>query len=280
MAIFTNSSLPRWMVAIAFPTFAMPALLVVALGWECSVLVMRAWDQLPPPLWLVWGVVGPMITLMLLLWPLYIIWAWKSTQLTRQEKFRWIVILLWLTVIGMPVFYVFMVRRYTGAEHHIRPQEAVRVERFLARHGLRHAHLSQKQYSILAKYIRSVHFSRWALIPLVLLAVLMLYVVLVVVPEFGLSMFSEWLPIEHRVIVDETHTILQETVPEQEFITLFLQEVMMMGVASGMFGTMTLMFLALGVFQLFTVKRKLFIEFLHATEAAVMSSEYERHDGV
>ena len=267
-----NSSLPRWMTCIAVPTFAMPTLLLGYLGWGCSRLFANAWEQPPPP-WLLWGVVAPMLALVLLLWPVYIIWAWKSQQLSRGEKIRWIVMILWLTMFGMIAFYLFMVRRHTGKERQIRPQDEVRVAQFLTKNGLDQATLSQEQYYILVKYTRSTYQNQWILVPIAFLAIVMLYFVLIIVPELGVSVFTEWLPMEHRVIVHETgEMIRQETAPEQEVISLFIEQMLMMGMLSGMFGMMIVMFVGQSISQLFTVKKKFFIEFLQATETTAKSS--------
>jgi len=48
--------------------------------------------------------------------PFYIAWVGLSKRLARREKVWWLFIVIVLNMVGMPMFYVFMVRRYIGIE--------------------------------------------------------------------------------------------------------------------------------------------------------------------
>jgi hypothetical protein len=254
------------MTVLAIPTFLMPVLLLVFLGWGFSIAVLNSWENFPQD-WLSWAVVAPLLVLCLLLWPVYIVWAVRTRHLTSHEKLHWVGMILLGNIIGMPVFYVFMLRRYQGRDTRIYPKEEARVEKFCTRHGLCRAQLSPKQYHILVKYVRRAHSARWAVVPVALASVILLYMACWAIPQMSLTMFFDWLPMEHRVVVDGTNTIQYEHVPEPEVITGFLRTVMMSGVTSGIGGMMAFIFVAQSISQLFLIRRGLFIEFLQATSS-------------
>ncbi|MCP4405206.1 MAG: hypothetical protein GY801_48880 [bacterium] len=274
MTVSTKHRRPRWMTVLAIPTFVMPALFLVLVGWLLFGVALNTWEVSSPD-WLYWVATYLAIGLCLLLWPVYIVWVVRSTHLTSHEKRHWVGMIVFGNIIGMPMFYIFMMRRYQGTDALISPKEAARVEKFCVAHGICQVHLTPKQYHILAKYVRGVHSARWTLVPMVLVGGILLYMAFFVFPQLGITMFSEWLPIEHRIVVDNANTIQHEYAPDQEVITGFLQTIMMFGAASAMVVMMAFIFVAQSISQLFVVRREVFIEFLQVTSSTEVVSGYK-----
>ena len=60
--------------------------------------------------------ISPAIYVTFGLWPIYIAWVVLSKRLSWREKAWWLFIVIALNMLGMPIFYVFMIRRYLGLE--------------------------------------------------------------------------------------------------------------------------------------------------------------------
>lgn len=106
--------LPKWcFVTLAVPTFYMP-LSYLALA-VCVISRMVAGQVGDPPEWMM-NAIHPAVYVTFAMWPLYVAWLILSKRLNWREKGWWLFIVVFLNMVGMPMFYVLMVRRYLGIE--------------------------------------------------------------------------------------------------------------------------------------------------------------------
>ncbi len=197
------------------------------------------------------------------MWPIYIAWLAFSKMLTWREKGQWLGIVILLNMVGMPWFYVFMIRRYLGLEGRTRERDNVALDRFLRRHAVGRDRLSSDQLTVLRSYCRDYRLTRWCVAPTVVVAAVVLYTAVVILPKSCVQIFDGFIPTR---VVYATGTVA-EIAPEPEALKLYLQIVMTYGAVCGRLEVMGIFTLGLAIYLLWgNQDRKVLIEFLKATD--------------
>ncbi len=176
--------LPKWcLFLLGVPTFYMPLAFLLVVAVQASAVLAAGSEG--PPEWAdrtkEWG--WPAIYVMGGLWPIYIAWVGLSSRLDWREKAIWLGIVLFLNLVGMPMFYIFMLRRYLGLEGRPSKRDEAALDRFLSRHSVSRDSLSAAQLAVLLDYCRNCRLSMWASLPNLVLAILSVYMALVVIPR-------------------------------------------------------------------------------------------------
>jgi hypothetical protein len=147
----------NWLIIASVPTLYMPLAYIAMMAFLGVVVTRGHTDNMPDLFlifgWLTWGITVVMC-------PLYLVWAWFSKILSLREKARWSVIITGLNVLGMPAFYIFMVRRYLGFEGRTNTRDEAALDRFLARCHTNRQSMSSEQLQILRQYCRRHRFAK------------------------------------------------------------------------------------------------------------------------
>ena len=249
--------LPRWcFIILAIPTFYMPLSYIVLFVWALAVMFG---DMFNPPGW-----IESALYVTYAMCPVYLAWVCFSKMLTLREKGYWALIVIFLNMIGMPMFYIFMIRRYLGLEGQIRKRDEIKLDSFLTTCGLNRSSLSTEQIDILKSYCRKQRYAKYGLLPMIFISCLTFYTAFVFVPRSCIELFSNYTPTE-LVITDSIKGTKKEITPDPETKELRVQNIMMMGAMAGMLGTMGFFCLIMTISMGWTNwHRKAFIEYLKA----------------
>ena len=257
--------LPVWcFVLLGVPTFYMLLAALVLFGWGIQgILLDRLGD---PPGWLTCGgQVALYVTYVM--WPVYIAWVLFSRRLTGKEKALWLFLVLYLNMVGMAVFYVFMIRRYLGLEGRVTKRDEIGLDRFMERHALSRERFSEEQLSVLHSHLRRCRQARWSLLVTIPAAAFILYGAVVFLPNTALRFLPEFMPMRTIIVNAEAET-REEILPEPEAVKVHTQLVMMFGAMAGMMGVMSLTLLMMSIVQARgNWERSVLIEFVKATGA-------------
>ena len=177
--------------------------------------------------------------------------------------------------LGVPIFYVFMIRRYLSLEGRVTKRDEIDLERFLQRHALSRDRFSPDQLNLLRSHCRSCRQGRWGSLVMVPLAGLVLYAAIVFLPSTSLQIFSDLTP-TRTVIVNTVAQTEEEVSPDLEMRRQYTQMVMMSGALAGAMGFLSVQVLVLAIVQVWgTRERKTLIEFVKATGADVPVKPFE-----
>ena len=255
--------LPIWcFILLAVPTFYMPAAALDVLVWAMAGIL--AWDLGDPPLWLV-TIVEPAIYLVPVMWPIYLGWVVFSKRLTGKEKVVWVLIVLLMNMVGMAVFYVFMVRRYLGLERRFGRRDEESLERFLQRHALARERFTPRQLAVLRSHCRTRRLAQWSALPAALLGGLGLFMAFQLTDRTSQGM-SGFLTTRTVVLIDSAAGTRNEIVPDPQMEKQAVQVVMMFGAMAAGIGMMGLFFLAQSLLLLVAPRNeKLLLDFVKAT---------------
>ncbi len=109
--------LPNWcFVLLAVPTFYMPLVYLSMAVWVIgSMIFIGPSPSVRPPQWIL-ALGEPSLYVTIAMWPIYVAWVVVSKRLTWREKALSLFVVSFLNMLGMPLFYIFMIRRYLGLE--------------------------------------------------------------------------------------------------------------------------------------------------------------------
>jgi len=199
------------------------------------------------------------------MWTVYVAWVGLSTRLSLHEKGRWLLIVILLNMFGMPMFYVFMCRRYLGMEGRTGERDEMALVRFLTRHGLEKERFSSDQLDILRFYCRANRLAKWGVVPTIIVAALMFYTAVVFVPKSTGPMVAGFTP-TRMVFIDSATHAKKESASDPEMQNLHTRMAMMFGAMAGMMGTLGFFLIAQSLSQLRGGwHRRALIELLKAT---------------
>jgi len=201
--------------------------------------------------------------------PFYLLWAVVCMKLNWKEKAFWMFIIIFLNMVGMPMFYVFITRRYQGKEGQTNTKDENAAQKLLAKCNTSRAELSPEQWRVWVSYCRKVRFFRLGLIPLFLMAVLVLYTAIWYVPNNFINQFSDLCPTK-TVIIDSAHNTKKESPPDIQATKIYIESVMMIGGKTGamIFSAIFIMVQGIGLAYL-DWHRKAFIDFLKAKNKSI-----------
>ena len=198
----------------------------------CSMITGR--PENPLPQWFGVALVASLYVTAAML-PIFVAWVILSKRLTLREKGLWLFVVLFLNMLGMPWFYVFMLRRYLGIEGRVRPRDEAALDSFLARCGIGRDALSAEQLNVLRTYCRKHRLMRWGALPAIILAPLAIYFAAVFVPNKMIPMFKD-ISLTHLIVIDTATHARKEVLPDPETQRLFVEGVMMIGAMAGACG--------------------------------------------
>jgi hypothetical protein len=200
----------------------------------------------------------------LALLPIYIGWVLVSRRLTWSEKGLWLFLVVFLNAAGMPLFYVFMVRRYHGLEGRWSARDEAAVNALLKRCHASRDRLSSEQLGVLRSYCRQRRQLKWMSVPMTLLFAAMLCMVVRLADE-SVEVFVGLGPTRVMVVDPITHS-QSELSPDSEADETFVRMVMTSGAALGVLGSMVFfaMFVPL-VLLLVDADGRTLIKFLKAS---------------
>ncbi len=269
--------LPKWcFILLGIPTFYMPLAYLAVVVWTIGGEMLLGLDCASPK-WMMTAI-QPALYVTFAMWPVYMAWVLFSKRLAWGEKLLWLFIVIFLNMAGMPMFYVFMIRRYLGLEGRMGKRDDISLDLFLKRHEIAREKLSPSQLGILRFYCRNQRLNKWAAVLLVAVAALALYTAVVLVPKKCVRSFADSTP-TRVVIIDSVADTKKEIVPEPETLRLHVQNVMIIGAMAGMIGTMGLFLLAQAISLLLgNLHRKALIDFMKATDNEHSASPYPAGD--
>ena len=251
--------LPKWFfLLLGVPIFYMP------LAWFTSVIcvlgcMLIGWPEKIPPAWLA-AFAEPSLYVTFAMWPVYVAWVVFSKRLTLREKGLWLAIVVFLNMLGMPWFYIFMVRRYLGIEARPTPHDEAALDAFLRKCGVERGRLSVAQLGVLRSYCRTRRQAKSGVL-LAIAAALLMICSAIVFSKNSVPMLSDLAP-TRLVVVDTARNKQKETSPDLETQRLHVQVVMMVGTQAGMMGAMGLFLLVQAISLLWgTPERRVLIDF-------------------
>ncbi|PHS03171.1 MAG: hypothetical protein COA78_18935 [Blastopirellula sp.] len=258
-----NLPLPRWcFVLLAVPTFYMLLAFLSLAVWVFTSILMGQVGG--PPGWML-PALGFALNVTFVMWPIYFVWVCFSKRLTWREKVAWGFIVLYANMLGMPAFFIFMIRRYLGLEKRINKRDEGALDRLLKRNKINRDRLSSGQIDILRKHCRYHRWGKWAAVPVCVLAATVVYAGLVVFPNNLISGFAD-MSQTHLIIYSATGT-RKEVLPDPELQKLQVQAIMQFGTGfgitagMGLFGLFWPMMLLLGNWH-----NRALIKFLQAAD--------------
>ena len=257
--------LPKWcFVLLGIPTFCLPLVLLALAAWVLAAAMGGRVAE--PPDWTGSAAYHCFVAVATAQWLVYLAWIAFSKRLTGREKALWLFAVTYGNVIGMPMFYVFMLRRYLGLEGRTGTKDEAALERFLARHGIGGDRLSADQLTVLLSHCRRNRLAKWALVPWPALAAILLYMATTVLPQQFTRICISFAP-THPVIIGSATDTKKEFVPEPEHVEQYTKMVMTFGGMAGILGTMGLFMLVQAPILLWVGggHRRALIEFLKVT---------------
>jgi hypothetical protein len=249
------------MVLLALPTFYMPTAYLALAGfvlWNMFVAEARELPAVVKPF------IEPALTVTLVLWPFYIAWVGLCRRLSWKEKALWWFLVVFLNMFGMPMFYVFVTRRYLGIDQCTSARDERAAASLLSSCGLARSAITTQQWQVLVRYCRHMRWLRWSLGPVVVVSALGLYFACWFLPHQCFRMFPDMIPRE-TVLIDRAGGASQTIAPEPQQAEQFVQLVFVMGASAGMVGAMALFGMVQCIAQIWTdLHRRAFLEFLRA----------------
>jgi hypothetical protein len=150
---------PKWcFVLLGVPTFYMPLAYLLMLGWMVFKFATGNMAGDPPSALRDALRVALYVTFVML--PIYLAWVALSKRLTRWEKASWLLMVIFINMLGMPAFYIFMIRRYLGLEKPTTQRDEAALERFLQKHAIDRDCLSEEQLNLLLVYCRDCRLAK------------------------------------------------------------------------------------------------------------------------
>jgi len=259
--------LPRWcFVLLAVPTFFMPPVFVLVAGVAIGSMLLGG-DVPKRNTWFdgvaATGLAGVYVTFVM--WPVYLLWAALSKRLVLREKVLWLAIIVWFNMLGMPAFYIFMVRRYLGIEGRTGPRDEAALDVFLRRCKTNRGQFAPEQLAVLRSYCQYRRVMRWLVVPAVIPAILALRMAIIDTPQRATDMFVDMMPMR-MVVIDKAKESRKEIGPEPESQRQFVQCVLLFGALVTIMGAGGVALLVIALSALAgNPHRKTFAEFIAAT---------------
>ncbi len=213
------------------------------------------------PDWIV-AVAYPSFYVTFAMWPIYVAWVVLSRRLNLREKLLWLILVTLMNMVGMAMFFIFMLRRYLGIEGRTSPRDEAALDSFLRRCNVDRQELSPGQLDLLRSNCRGRRLAKWAALPMLLVAALMLYEAVVFIPRDLAGGFSGLIP-THLVVIDSAKGTKKEYKPDDETEKMFVKLYLTFGAAAGVMGTCGIVFLFNFALLFFgNGNRKLIVDFL------------------
>jgi hypothetical protein len=250
--------LPKWaMIVLAFPTFYMPLAYLIMAVWAIgSILSGYSFDV---PDWMM-SILEPALYVTFVMWPFYLFWVMMCKRLKRNERVLWLLIVIVANMFGMPMFYIFITRRYQGKEGQTNIKDENVAQSLLTKCNLSRAELSPEQWRIWVSYCRKVRFCRLGLIPMFLMAALLFYTAIWYIPNMASDSC-----VPETVIIDSVKNTKKEILPDVQAVKTHIYLIMIQGAMGGMAFFLAIFMIVQSIgFAYLDWHRKAFIDFLKA----------------
>ncbi len=261
----TDLPVPKWcFILLGIPTFFMPlAYLAVAL-WAFTAQVSLDGEIRDPWEWMMKPVqIALYVTYAMGV--LYIGWAIFSKQLSLKEKVMWVFIIVFTNMLGMPIFFAFMIRRYLGLEGVTNKRDEAELENFLEKNEISRDHLTAEQMNILHPFCRRQRLLRLWCIPQLLTAIFLIYLATVSLPNVCFRIFTDSGPIR-LVLVDNEKNAREETLLSPEDLQNYVLTIFMFGTIAGGMAVLGFGSAASAIYYLLSVgDKKALIDLLRAS---------------
>jgi hypothetical protein len=191
--------LPKWcFVLLGALTFHL-YLVIYGIVYNAMVVIFKVVGEVwYPPEWVGQAIINSFICVTICLWPIYLVWIVRSKRLTRREKVASLLMVTVMNWFGMPIFFVFMVRRYLGLEGRMGPKDEKALDRFLQRHGIERQYLSPGQAKVMLAYCRKDRLERWLAVAMFVAGAILLYTVVVTFRKLGQPFIADDVDL-HRI---------------------------------------------------------------------------------
>jgi hypothetical protein len=255
--------LPKYFILLGVPTFYMLSAILATYAIVIFEMLFDIEVQ-DVPEWMMIATYSA-IYVVFVLWPVYIVWVVSSKRLAWREKLFWLFVVTILNMLGMPMFYIFMIRRYLGLEGRIGKRDEAALDDLLRRCAISREQLSAGQLKILGTYCRKHRLNTWTLVPMVAFACLLLYAAIFIFPKHCITLHSDLTP-TRVVIIDSTTNTKDKITPDPETEKFHLKSIMMFGAMAGSAGTMGIFMLTVVISHSWCWHRRAFFNFLKATD--------------
>jgi hypothetical protein len=190
-------------------------------------------------------------------WTIYFLWAIFTRQYTWKEKLVWILVIFLMNVIGMPYFFVVMLRKYKGIKWSASARLVDAGEKYLVGLGSSRVRLSEEQWDIVVDYIRQRRMAKWKL--LIHVCVLAIVVLVVV---FGYNVIFEIMVelVPTTYLTKDSTGSVDVLQPEPEDVRLYFHVVLMLSFQISFLSVCALLTLVESVVNLFTSRRNMLLE--------------------
>jgi hypothetical protein len=256
---------PKWFFfIIGVPTFYMPLMYLANVAIVIFGIIFGIEAEDVPEL--VMAAIYSSLYVCIVMLPVYIVWVVFSKRLAWREKLFWFLFVTIFNMLGMSMFYIFMIRRYLGLEGRIGKRDEAALDALLRRCAVSREQLSAGQMKILLTYSRKHRLNKWGIVTAVAFACFYLYAAIFIVPNMCITLHSGFTQ-TRLVIIDSTTNTREEIAPDPEIEKFHLKSMMMFGAMAGSAGTTGIFILILVISQQwFNYDRKAFFDFLKATD--------------
>jgi len=266
----TRLPLPKWaMYTLALPTFYMPLAYLIMAIWVIGSMLFGYSPDIP--MWMM-IYLQPALYVTVCMWVFYFIWVVVCNRLNWKEKAGWSLIVFLLNMVGMPMFYIFITRRYLGYEDQTGNRDEIALNSFMKQHSIEHEQFSIEQLDVLRSYFRTCRLTKWGIVLILPMACLTLYTAVFFIPKNSIRLFSNMEP-TRVIIIDSGTDTKKEIIPDAEHQKLYIQNIMMFGALAGILGATGIFYLVQALSLLFgNFHRKAFIDFLKAKKKRHLSN--------
>lgn len=242
----TLLGIPTFFLLLIYVVVAVAALLCLIFDWD-----IPDYELLDPVVVVIVEVV------FFVTWAIYFLWAIFTRQYTWKEKLVWVLLIFLFNVIGMPYFFVVMVRKYKGIKWSASSRLVDASELYLTELGSSRAHLSEEQWDVLVGYIRERRIAKWKL----LLHVCVL-AILVCVVVYGYNAIYEIMVelVPTTYLTKDSTGSVDVLQPEPEDVRLYFHVLLMLSFQISFLSVCALLTLVESVVNLFTSRRNMLLE--------------------
>ena len=163
--------------------------------------------------------------------PVYVAWIWGSKRLSRLDKAGWLFLVVVLNMVGMPMFYVFMIRRYLGFETRVGKKDHALLEKVLRKNAINESRLTAAQKRVLLSHCRNRRLRKWAALVKAAIAAFSFFVAANVM-KMGLKTHENFLP-TRMIIVDSATNEKKEISPDPEVLKFQVKFLILNGFMGG-----------------------------------------------
>ena len=250
------------LLIIGIPTFFMPLAYLIMVIWAFGGMIFNY--DLDMPAWMLYFL-EPAYYITLILLPMYAAWVLLSKKISGAEKFKWILIIIFLNMIGMPMFYVFIVRKYLGIKLKFNNKDEKALSKFLKLNFINPDNLSSQQNRVLLTYCQKKRQYKIYGFLYMIFGILIIYLSLTYFLSHGIKAFPDAL-LTKTIIINSSNNTTNVFCPSSFERAESIRFLLYIGALIGMVFFSGLLFIGMGFRNLFFFdnQQKMLIDFLKA----------------